>query len=619
VEFRILGPLQVLDGERELPLGSRKERELLAVLLLHAGKVVSRQRLIDELWGESPPPTAAKALNVHVSQLRKALARYGHESVATRPPGYVLAVEPDAVDAVRFERLVAEARARTAAGDVRSAHGLLREALALWRGPALAGVELEGAARNEIGRLEELRLAAQMDRIDCELSLGLHEQLIGELEALVDEHPLRERLRGQLMLALYRSGRQADALRCYREARETLIDELGLEPSAPLQRLERAILNQDPSLDAPEGVLEDVERAPRQAPTRTEPSSRRRIVVGALVAVLAAIVFVVVLASRGGNGAKPLAIRPNSLVAIDPVSDRVVLSIPVSSGPTAVACGFGSLWVASRDGRSVARIDPASGAVERTVPLAGSPSAMAVGAGRVWVADGRASTIEAIDPDVGAARILLSLRRERFPSGLFRRVTALAVSGRTLWIATNRLQAVKFDADASRIRQILELPHSAAALVTAPSAVWAALPTTPGYTGANAPGIVAPIDVRTSALGQATVVGTQPQAIAYGEGSVWVANVDDGTVTQIDPATGSVKTTINVGTPPIAQGPCSTGVELCPGGIAAGAGGAWVTNARLGLVYHIDPRRGAVVARIGVRRAPIAIAVCAGRIWTLVG
>jgi predicted ATPase/DNA-binding SARP family transcriptional activator/class 3 adenylate cyclase len=254
VEFRILGPLQVLEGERELPLDSPKERSLLAVLLLHAGAVVSRERLIEELWGESPPPTAGKALNVHVSRLRKALARNGDDAIVTRTPGYALELEPKRLDAARFERLVAEARGRTAAGDMRSAHALLREALALWRGPALAGVELESAARNEVGRLEELRLAAEMDRIDCELALGLHEQLISELEALVAEHPLRERLRGQLMLALYRSGRQADALRRYRETRATLVEELGIEPSLPLQRLENAILNQDPSLEAPPGA-----------------------------------------------------------------------------------------------------------------------------------------------------------------------------------------------------------------------------------------------------------------------------------------------------------------------------------------------------------------------------
>jgi DNA-binding SARP family transcriptional activator len=254
VEFRILGPLQVLDGGRELPLRSPKERDLLAVLLLHAGTVVSRDRLVEELWGESPPPTAAKALNVHVSQLRKTLARNGHDPVATRPPGYALEVDPECVDAARFERLAAEARERAATGDVESARALLREALELWRGRALDGIELESAARNEAGRLEELRLAAQMDRIDCDLALGRHDQVIGELEALVAEQPLRERLRSQLMLALYRSGRQADALHCYREAWETLVAELGIEPSLPLQRLQKAILNHDPSLEAPTGI-----------------------------------------------------------------------------------------------------------------------------------------------------------------------------------------------------------------------------------------------------------------------------------------------------------------------------------------------------------------------------
>jgi DNA-binding SARP family transcriptional activator len=168
MEFRILGPLQVLDGGRELRLRSPKERELLAVLLLHVGEVVSRERLIEELWGESPPPTAGKALNVHVSKLRKTLARNGHDPVTTRPPGYALGVEPERLDAACFERLIAQAREQMAAGDVESARALLGDALELWRGPTLDGIELESAARNEAGRLDALRLAAQMDRIDCD-------------------------------------------------------------------------------------------------------------------------------------------------------------------------------------------------------------------------------------------------------------------------------------------------------------------------------------------------------------------------------------------------------------------------------------------------------------------
>jgi predicted ATPase/DNA-binding SARP family transcriptional activator len=254
VEYRILGPLEVRDGGRFLSLGTAKQQALLAVLLLHANEFVPREQLIDELWGATPPPTAAKAIQVYVSHLRKLLATNGAEAIGTRAGGYVLSLDGEGVDALRFERIAGEAREHAAAGDAAKAASHFREALALWRGPALAGLSFESAARNEVERLEEERLAALMDRIDCDLSLGRHEQLVGELEGLVAQHPLRERLRSQLMLALYRSGRQADALRVYREGRETLVEELGLEPSEPLQRLERAILVHDPALEVPAGL-----------------------------------------------------------------------------------------------------------------------------------------------------------------------------------------------------------------------------------------------------------------------------------------------------------------------------------------------------------------------------
>ncbi len=245
MEFRVLGPLEVWDGERPLPLGGAKQRGVLALLLLDANRVVAAERLIDELWGESPPETAATGLQVYVSRLRKVLQP---ETLVTQPPGYVLRVEPDQIDAYRFEQLLAAARDARAGGEVRRASALLEEALALWRGPALADFAYEPFAQPEIARLEELRLVAREERIEARLALGLHAELVGELEGLIAEHPLRERLRAHLMVALYRSGRQADALEAYQAARRALVEGLGIEPGQELRELEKAVLTQDASL-----------------------------------------------------------------------------------------------------------------------------------------------------------------------------------------------------------------------------------------------------------------------------------------------------------------------------------------------------------------------------------
>jgi DNA-binding SARP family transcriptional activator len=246
MDFRLLGPLEVSEYDRPLSLGGVKQRSLLAILLLHANELVSSDRLIDELWGSAPPRTAAKGIQVHVSRLRKLL---GGDRLATRHPGYVLHVESSEFDLARFEQLVGEARRAAPEPAARK----LREALALWRGPALADLAYETFAQVEIARLEEMRLAVLEQRIEADLALGWHGELAGELEALVTRFPLRERLRCQLMLALYRSGRQAEALEAYRAARRELSEELGLEPSEELKRLEQAILCQDPALDLTAG------------------------------------------------------------------------------------------------------------------------------------------------------------------------------------------------------------------------------------------------------------------------------------------------------------------------------------------------------------------------------
>src|SRR5918992_875433 len=252
MEFRILGPLEVLDEGRAITLAGGRQRALLALLLLHANETLSTDRLIDELWGERPPANAAKTVQMQISRLRKALAgeagNGGAGVIVTRERGYELRLDPGRLDAHRFERLVAEGRSDLAGGQAGRAVSTLERALSLWRGAPLAELAYEPFAHREIARLDDLRVAALEQLIEAKLALGAHAEVVGQLVALIGEHPYRERLRAQLMLALYRSDRQADALQAYQDARRTLVEELGIEPGERLRELERSILAQDPGL-----------------------------------------------------------------------------------------------------------------------------------------------------------------------------------------------------------------------------------------------------------------------------------------------------------------------------------------------------------------------------------
>jgi class 3 adenylate cyclase len=265
VEFRILGPLEVRGDAQPVALGGAKQRALLVLLVVRANELLPTERIVEELWGGTPPPTATKTVQVYVSQLRKAL---GRELLETRGPGYVLHAEDDAVDARRFERLLGEAR-RALPTDAAAAARLLEQALGLWRGDALAEFAYEPFAAGEIARLAELRLVARELLLEARVELGAHVEAVPELERLVREQPLRESLRRLLMLALYRSGRQADALAAYQDARAALVDELGLEPGHALQGLEKAILRQDPALEPARPEPPRAAPAPPAAPRRT--------------------------------------------------------------------------------------------------------------------------------------------------------------------------------------------------------------------------------------------------------------------------------------------------------------------------------------------------------------
>ena len=296
LEFRLLGPVEAVVDGRPVALPAAKPRALLAVLLLDRNRVVSVGRLVEDLWGDEPPETATKALQGYVSQLRKAL---GADRLLTKPPGYSLRVEDGELDLDRFEVLAREGRELLGSGESKAAAKRLAEALELWRGTPFAEFESEPFARDAGARLEDARLAALEERIEADLALGRHARLIPELEQLVAREPLRERPRAQLMLALYRSGRQADALELYRRTRETLSDELGIEPSLELQELERRMLQHDPALERA--------RAPAREAGDGEPVPLARrpqfLVLAALVlAAVAAVIAAVALTGGGSSG-----------------------------------------------------------------------------------------------------------------------------------------------------------------------------------------------------------------------------------------------------------------------------------------------------------------------------
>ncbi len=573
MEFRILGPLEVEADGHLLALGPTKQRALLALLILHVNRVVSREQVTDALWGEHPPGTAATAIHGYVSGLRKVL---GKHRIETRPPGYVLHCDPGEIDLEHFERLVGDAQGL----EPSTAAETLREALALWRGLPLGDLDAAPFVDAERRRLEEIRLLTIEERVDADLTLGRHSETIAELDGLVLDHPLRERLRGQLMLALYRSGRQADALEVYRRGRALLTDELGLEPGEGLRRLERGILEQDPAL------------GPVAPPVQHRPDARRKrrrrlhaVVAVAILGVAGAAATGIALTSDAGG----LLARADSVAVIDPNTNRFVTDVPVGRRPAAIAIGEGSVWVASAGDRTVSRIDPTTRKVVDTIGVGTDVHDLAVGFGSVWVADGADGTVTRIDP---RTRTTETVPVGGPDNGSPQPVFWVATGTGGVW-ATSGDRVVRIDPTTRKVVTETAIP-TPAGLAAGLGAVW--------------------VVTQDEQLIELSPRGDQEQRLqlngdalapAVGANSIWlVVYLGRGVIQQVDAATVS-----------LAPGAATAAYPL---DIAVGARAVWAVDIH-GTVLRIDPTTTDVVARIATApTARSAIAYGAGAIWVAV-
>jgi YVTN family beta-propeller protein len=565
-EFGILGPLQVSRAGCAVPLGGPRQRAVLALLLLEANRVVSMDRLSEDVWGGHPPEGWATTLQTYVFHLRRALEPDRDRGAAgdvlvTRDRGYLLRVNRELLDAARFQDGFTAGRAALEAGRAVEAAQTLRQALDLWRGQVLADLADYAFTRPEAARLEELRLAAVEARIDADLALGRHDTLTAELEALTAEHPLRERLHGQLMLALYRCGRQADALAAYKRVRDLLAEELGIDPGEPLQRLHASVLAHDPVLDwrdgrqAPAGDHRAAADAPVASPAagpRPRPGGgsrplewgrqrgRRLLIIGSVLAVAAALGIVVVARPWA---AEATGVPANSVGLIGAAGGRLGAPVAVGS-PDGLAYGDGSVWAVGGTDGMVSRINPATHAIVDQIPVGSAPSAVSVTGGDVWVANSGDGTVSRIS------------------------------------------------AAANKVVQAIPVGNDPVAIASGPSGVWVAN---------EGDDTVDRINPATGTRTRTVQVGGRPDGIAVGPGAVWVANGQDGTVTEIDPATGQPSGPISVGSGP-------TGIAVTPAAV-------WVANSLDLTVSKIDPATDTVRGTVPVGDGPSAIVAAKNAIW----
>jgi DNA-binding SARP family transcriptional activator len=581
VRFLVLGPLEARDNGRELELGVGRQRALLALLVLHEGETLSLDRVVDALWGERAPASAAKVVHGYVSQLRRAL---GAKVIVTRGSGYLLGVAE--TDAAEFERLLETADRQ----DARGAAATLREALVLWRGRAYADVEYEPWAQAEIARLEELRLIALEERVEADLQLGRAERVVPELEALVGEHPLREHLAVLLMLALYRSGRQAEALEAYAAARRRLVAELGIEPGPELRDLQRRILAQDPELGSvrrPQPLAHVARRA------------RWLVAAGAVLAAAGAAAGGLLIA--GGDR----SVHANSLVLLDGHSGKVEAQIGVGSRPSQIAVGAGAVWVMNSDDNTVTEIDPATWRAVATFATGSRIVAIAADGGALWLANGPASSVSSaegtmlpasltkVDPATRAPLLTVPLPAKfalpfytRFPGERI-----MSIGAGSVWVVARDYRLLRLDARTGAVQR--RFAFGADSLAFGGGELWLV------QQGSK----VLRLDPRTNRVDLTFPLSAGP-GLDYGFGSAWVADPVQSLVWRV---TGGV-------TPRARSIAVATGSTA----VTVAAGAVWLSSALTDRVTRIDPTQNRVDATISLS-APQDLAVARHGVWISTG
>jgi DNA-binding SARP family transcriptional activator/streptogramin lyase len=571
LEVRALGPLAVFVAGQPIELGKGNERALIALLVLHPGRPVSSDAIIDALWGERPPPTAREMVRNYVARARK---RLGEEAIETDPTGYRLVVDVEAVDLLVFERLAKDGARALEAGEADAARAAFDIALGLWRGRPLPELDFTTIGRDEIGRLEDLHLRVIEERTEAELSLGRSGELVPELEQLVREHPHRERLLGQLMRALYRSGRQKDALDRYQTGRRRLIEEAGLEPGPDLQQLQRSILRHAPELDPPQP---DLGGAP--PPARRSRAQRRLVIATGAATLLAAAVALPLALLDQNSGAITLSNR--SIAALDPHTGTPVRQVQLARSPGPIAIAASVVWVGIGSPAAAVELDPNTLRVIKTITLTAAPYQLAAESRSLWTSNAFDGTLTRINNGGQASR---PFRPAPHASGRL----PLAYGDGSIWVGSQNNTIIRLSPN-KRTIAIVHGVFTPEAIAIARGGVWITEATRD---------LVIRIDPRTNRVVHQIPIGGRGTDIATGAGAIWALTADR--LWRINPRIDAVTASIDVG----ANAAHVVAIDST----------IWIASPT-GLLSRVNPRTNQVEKTVSLAKPISDLAAGDGRLW----